>query len=440
MLPVTPLPYEAHYTVLTAVNTSGAASGPSTETAATPLKVDGPDLTAGSVTAAAIQAGAVTAEKLEAILQLVTRIVAGDPDGARVELNEDGLRVYNSADQLVIQFNSADGSAVFTGDITGSDITGSTVTGSTVTGSLIQTATTGERITINEDDDNKIFIYNADGEVVAAITTGGISLTGPNGNVMAISPATTLPSFRWFNTATTKSARIQAAETASGAVRLETLSSRFTSGGFNDWVWHQIMGEDTAFIERIRDDGTFSTWQGGALYLQPTYTKLSFNNTIDPTQGCNLTIEPSLAYFQSARLQVLPPASANSALYVEGLTAHTGYLFRIYRDSDRFLVDKDGNTTIAGSVTAINQDQGTVNAVMSAVSSVDVTVTFNKTFPTTPRVVASLRGNPTLPAGSSALIVRPFNITTTGCSVRVNDVGGVARTLTHAVDWIARST
>ncbi|WP_206281514.1 hypothetical protein, partial [Streptomyces prasinopilosus] len=81
MLPVLPLPYVPHYVRLTAVNTSAVAGDPSEETTATPIKVDGPDLKAGSVTAGAIQAGAVTAEKLEAILQLVTRLVAGNPAG-----------------------------------------------------------------------------------------------------------------------------------------------------------------------------------------------------------------------------------------------------------------------------------------------------------------------------------------------------------------------
>ncbi|MEU7384005.1 hypothetical protein AB0A91_29270 [Streptomyces sp. NPDC042207] len=111
MLPVTPLPYQAHYVRLVAVNTSGVGGSPSVETTATPQQVDGPDLKAGSVAAATIEAGAVTADKLEAVLQLVTRLVAGNPNAARVELNENGLRVYNSSGQLVSHFDAVDGSA-----------------------------------------------------------------------------------------------------------------------------------------------------------------------------------------------------------------------------------------------------------------------------------------------------------------------------------------
>jgi len=128
MLPVTPLPYQPHYVRLVGVNTSGIPGDPSDETSGTPLQVDGPDLVAGSVTAGAIAAGAVTADKLEAILTLATRIVAGNPEAARVEFNEDGLRVYDADNVLKIQFDAAAGSGVFTGTITASDITGSTAT------------------------------------------------------------------------------------------------------------------------------------------------------------------------------------------------------------------------------------------------------------------------------------------------------------------------
>lgn len=161
-LPVTPLPYQAHYVRLLGVNTSGVNGAASAQTAATPAKVDGPDLTAGSVTAGTIAAGAITAEKLEAVLALVTRIVAGDPAGSRVELNEDGLRVYNSSGDLTVRFDGATGDAVFTGAITGS----------TITGSLIQTADSGAAIVLNQDNNNALEIYDDDDNVVVLIGSG----------------------------------------------------------------------------------------------------------------------------------------------------------------------------------------------------------------------------------------------------------------------------
>ncbi|MDR3079902.1 MAG: H-type lectin domain-containing protein, partial [Streptomyces sp.] len=158
------------------------------------------------------------------------------------------------------------------------------------------------------------------------------------------------------------------------------------------------------------------------------------------SSGNNLYMGEGYSEFFGGRLQVRPPASTNAGLYVEVVTAHTGNLLRLVRGVDEKLrVDTNGNIVAVGSVTAGNLDSGTANAVLNAAASVDITVTFAKTFPTVPRVMATLRGNPTLPAGSSALTVRALNITTTGCQLRVNDVAGVARTLTHAVDWIALS-
>lgn len=124
MLPVIPLPYQEHYVVLVPVTTGGVTGTPSTEAAATPLQVEGADLTPGSVTTPILAAGAVTADKLEAILALVTTIVAGVPGAARVELDSDGIRGYNTANELVFAIDSS-GNAVFSGDIIGSAITGS---------------------------------------------------------------------------------------------------------------------------------------------------------------------------------------------------------------------------------------------------------------------------------------------------------------------------
>jgi hypothetical protein len=304
MLPVLPLPYVPHFVRLTAVNSSGNAGDPSEETAATPIKVDGPDLEAGSVTAGAIEAGAVTAEKLEAVLQLVTRLVAGSPTAARVELNEDGLRVYNNLGELVIRFDAEDGDAVFTG----------TITGSTVTGGILQTATSGERITINEAGNNKLFVYDgstrADGSprVVASFTPGGVGLTGPTGNVIAISPATTYPSIRWTTEAQNKWARVQVVTSADGDLDLELLNS--TANG---------------------------------VYMGKNFTNIT------------------------SRLRLLPGLDTNSALYAEVPAEYTGYLARFLRDEIyRFSVDKDGNTEIGGILTAGNIVTGTTTITPSA--------------------------------------------------------------------------
>lgn len=127
LLPVTPLPYEPHYVRLVGVTTGGVTGEASGQASGTPVRVDGPDLVANSVTAGHIQAGAVTADKLEAILALVTRIVGGDLSGARVEIDSGGLRGYNASDELIFSIDTATGSALFSGDIVGANITGSSM-------------------------------------------------------------------------------------------------------------------------------------------------------------------------------------------------------------------------------------------------------------------------------------------------------------------------
>jgi hypothetical protein len=94
-------------------------------------------------------------------------------------------------------------------------------------------------------------------------------------------------------------------------------------------------------------------------------------------------------------------------------------------------------TTITNSATGIRYRQsqnGSVSFVFSAVSSVDVNVTFPIAFAATPKVTAVLSS---LPSNSSGLIIRTSAITSSGMTLRCNDVAGTNRTLTITADWIA---
>lgn len=142
---------ETYYVCLVPVGTGGVQGAPSPQASGVPTGVT--DIEPGSITeteiaddaitspkisanavqalhiaaeqieAGHIQAAAVTAAKLEAMLVLGTRIIAGDPAGARVEMDENGLRGYDAGDVLI--FAIQDGNAVFSGSVTGSEITGS---------------------------------------------------------------------------------------------------------------------------------------------------------------------------------------------------------------------------------------------------------------------------------------------------------------------------
>lgn len=422
MLPVTPLPYAPHYVRLTAINTSGNASGPSSETSATPLKVDGPDLTAGSVTAAAIQAGAITADKLEAILQLVTRLVAGDPDGARVELNEDGLRVYNASDALTVQFDAATGDAVFTGE----------VTGSTITGGLLQTATSGERITLNEGDDNKILVYDGT-RAVAELSALGLALVGTTGGLMVLDPDATYPTLRMTNAAGTNEAFINVIEGTAGAADIGVNSGTFSASGF-DWKWRTFFGNDFAAMERVRTAPP-STNVGGRVALSSTAATIGYKNTTDSTQDNNLSFIAGTAQINGGRLEILPPAAATSALYVNAASGYTGNLLRLLLNAaEKFRVDKDGNIVTVGTLTAANVTSGRVTITPSAANTpTSINVTGLSISGTNIRVVACAG---TSVPGTQVTGVGVTNVTSTGFTV------WLTRTNTTAtgIDWIAYAT
>lgn len=100
-----------------------------------------------------------------------------------------------------------------------------------------------------------------------------------------------------------------------------------------------------------------------------------------------------------------------------------------------------GGAAITGTVTDTATgiaykpvQSGSVSFVFSGVSSVDVNVTFPIAFASTPHVTAILSS---LPSNSSGLIIRTSAVTTTGMTLRCNDVAGTNRTLTITGDWIA---
>lgn len=64
--------------------------------------VDGADIIADSITAGSIAAGAIGATELASQIILGGLIVAGDPDGARIELDNDGLRTFDSSENILL--------------------------------------------------------------------------------------------------------------------------------------------------------------------------------------------------------------------------------------------------------------------------------------------------------------------------------------------------
>ncbi|MGW7630565.1 hypothetical protein ACWGKO_16745 [Streptomyces griseoincarnatus] len=304
------------------------------------LAVTSDKVAANAITAGKINAGAVTADKLEAVLQLVTRLVAGDPSGARVELNSDGLRVYNSGGTQTIAFNAADGSGVFTG----------TITGSTITGGVVQTATSGQRITVNEAGQNKVLVYDSTGTAIGEFSAQGLLVRGTSGAIMAIDPNAVLPQIRFLNASGTNEARFQMAEVNPGDANIQMFTGTFTADGFTDRVWRQYMGNDFAMIERIRRSST--AHRGGRMNLRADFAEIGYMDSGTPSNGGYIRYETGLASTKGRHAVEPQTASANPALAVTALTGHTGPLLRLTRDTDKATVDKDGNAVFAGTVTS----------------------------------------------------------------------------------------
>ncbi|MDF5756666.1 fibronectin type III domain-containing protein [Spongiactinospora sp. TRM90649] len=74
-------------------------------------------IAAGAVEASHIAANAVTAAKLEAVLTLTTRLVAGNPSGARVELRDTGLAAFDGGGMQTVSISSASGAVTIIGQL-----------------------------------------------------------------------------------------------------------------------------------------------------------------------------------------------------------------------------------------------------------------------------------------------------------------------------------
>ncbi|MET8585734.1 hypothetical protein ABZX39_33425 [Streptomyces collinus] len=264
---------------------------------------------------------------------------------------------------------SVDATALAADAITGKTITGGTITGTTITGGTMQTAASGERITLNEAGFNKVLVYNSAGTAIGELSSQGLLVKGSNGAVLWLNPNATYPQLKLNNANGSNSAIIQLDDGSSGDANLITVGGRFTSDTFTDMCWRTWLGTDGYAVERVRFSNT-STVIGSRISMTSTLAQIGYWNTTDTTQNTQLQVQAGLSSLSGGRLQVLPPASVNSALYVNAATGHTGNLLRLSVNAvDKATVDKDGNTTIQGTLTAGNTTTGRVSVTPAATSA-----------------------------------------------------------------------
>lgn len=306
------------YVRLLARNTSGAASTPTSQAGPySPRPVAG-DIGIGEIVATMISDGAVTTPKIFANAVTTAKLSVGSVDATAL---------------------AADA------------ITGKTITGGTITGAVIQTATSGQRITLNEGGSNKVLVYNSSGTAIGDFSMQGLAVKGTNGSVLWLDPNNAFPNLRMTNAAQTNSAVINVSENTAGAADIGINSGTFTASSFSDMKWRTFLGNDFWVAERIRDSAP-TTYLGGRVFLGPASARIGYLSSADPTKNSSLYLEEGRAQISGGHLELFAPASASSVLYADGAAGHTGNLLRLSVDStEKFKVDKDGNAAVAGNLT-----------------------------------------------------------------------------------------
>lgn len=302
-------------------------------------------------------------------------------------------------------------------------ITGKLITGGTITGALLQTAASGQRITLNEASANKILVYPASGGAIGELSAAGLLVKGTNGSLLTLDPNNAYPNLKLTNAGQTNAAFVYVSETTVGNADLVTRSGIFTGSGFTDMYWRTFCGNDFWVADRVRFADS-NTNVGGRIFLANDHATLAYQDTTTPANNNSFLVYTGFAQLNGGRLEVIPPASANTALYVNAATGHTGPLMKLRVNSvDKFTVDKDGK------VAASNLASGhvTITPVANTPTSVNVT---GLSLVGTPRVVAT--AGTSLP-GTQVTGVGVTNVTTSGFTIWVTRT----TTTSTGVDWIA---
>jgi hypothetical protein len=314
-----------------------------------------------------IQDGVVTTQKIAALTILAGNIAADAIAAGKIATDAVTAREIAALAVTAAELsaNSVTAGKILAGSVDATAlaadaITGKTITGGTITGALIQTAASGQRITLNESAANKVLVYNSGGTAIGELSASGLLVKGTNGAILQLDPNNAFPNFRLTTADGSNSAVINVSGTSA---LLGMNSGMFTASSFSDMKWRTLFGysggNDFWAAERVRDSDT-TTVIGGRVFLTATTATIGFRNSADTTQESSLNFFAGSASLSNARLQITPPASGNTALFVTADAAHTGNLLRAQLNAvDKFRVDKDGNVTAAGTITAASSSTTT---------------------------------------------------------------------------------
>src|SRR5213076_2821327 len=270
----------------------------------------------GSVQTVNIADGAITTPKLVAGAVQATQIAAGSvladkiASAAVTTAKLDALAV--TADKIAANAITAD--KILAGSITATALSATAIDGKTITGAVVRTAATGQRVTINEANQNMVLVYDSAGTPVGELSWRGLRVQGDNGSLIFVDPDATVPNVRWSNAAQTNWAYAQIIESAVGDANLELTSGQFSGSGYSDMRWRLYLANDAINLGRLRGSAP-GTKIGGAFWATPTYAQLAYSNTDAPTTQSALNLESGVATADQARFQAIAPAPAFSALY-----------------------------------------------------------------------------------------------------------------------------
>ncbi|MFF7476688.1 hypothetical protein [Streptomyces sp. NPDC008092] len=381
-----------------------------------------------------IQDGAITTAKVAALAITAAQIAADAVAAGKIAADAVTAREIAA---LTITAAEIAANAIVTGKIqagavdatalAADAITGKTITGGTITGSVLQTATSGERITLNEASANKVLVYNSSGVAIGELSSRGLLVAGTTGAVIWANPSAALPQFLLQNAAGTNSAYIQMADPTGSDANIQMVTGTFTADTFTDRCWRQYMGNDFATIERIRR-GSSTANRGGRMNLHADYAEIGYMDAASTANSGYLYHEPG-AVTTKGRHAVTPlAASSSDALSVNAFTGHTGTLLRAQLNAvDKFTVDKDGNTAVAGNAALA----GILTAGNLAWGRVTITVSTANT-PASVTVTGLNVTGSTFQALATPLATTPGSV--------VTGVGVTSITATSAVVWANRSS
>ncbi|MFD8384248.1 hypothetical protein ACFV2X_37990 [Streptomyces sp. NPDC059679] len=456
------------YVRLLARNTSGAASPSSVEVGPYgPAPVVASDILDGIVTEVKLANDAVTAAKIAAAAVGTTEIaddavttpkiiagaiLAGQIAAGAVVTDKLAAEAVTAAKiaALAITTDKIDANAITTSKLAAGSvdatalkadaITGKTITGGTITGSLFQTATSGQRITINEASSNAVLVYDATGRAIGELSGDGLILEGSSGAVMQMDPNSTYPNLRFTNATGANEAFINIIEGTPGDADIGINSGIFSGSGYTDLRWRTFLGNDFWVAERFRtSNDTFTI--GGRIFLGGATATFGYVDNSGSTAPSNASFTPGLVQLYG-RLNHFPPASSNSGFLLQSAAGHTGYLMRLYNGDAaayRFSVDLAGNTTVGGVLNAPNIATGTVTITPSAaytptntiVTGLNIAGTTFRGYATANSTVPGYRASAT-PPGAGVTGVSVSNVTSTGLTVWVNRENTTATT----VNWM----